>query len=112
MQTKTVKLKTTAGAGVFIAHPRTAAGYRRASRTFIVAVERVPHHITAAEVAATYTRTAVDVPCDGPYALWWADLARARPGHIVRPPARPAAQRLIAAGGSERGIQSIPRRRS
>ena len=112
MQAKTVKLKTTAAGEVSIAHPRTAAGYRRASRTFIVAVERVPDYITAAEVAATYTHTAVDVPCDGSYALLWEDVARARPGHIVRPPARPATQRLITAGGSERGVQHIPRRRS
>lgn len=112
MQTKTVKLKTTAAGEVSLAHPRATAGYRRPSRTFIVAVECVPQHITAAEVAATYTRTAVDVPCDGPYALLWEDLARARPGHIVRPPARSAAPRLIAAGGSERSAQYIPRRRS
>ena len=78
----------------------------------MVAIERVPPHLPTAAVLTASRTAAVDVSCDGPSRIAWEDLADARPGQIVRASSGRAAQRLIAAGGSERSAHSIPHRRS
>ena len=112
MQTKTVKLKTTDAGGVSLAPPAMHPGYHKDHDAFVVAIERVPTHLPAAAVLTAYRNAAVDVSFDGPYRIVWDDLAGTRPGQIVQANSGRAAQRLIVAGGSERGAQYIPRRRS
>ena len=112
MQTKTVQLKTNDAGAVSLAHPALHPGYHTDQGAFVVAVERVPSHLPTATVLTAYRTAAVDVSFDGPYTVLWDDLAGARPGQIVRASSGRAAQRLITAGGSERGAQYIPRRRS
>lgn len=112
MQTKTVKLKTNDAGGVSLAHPALHPGSHTDQGAFVVAIERVPTHLPTAAVLTAYRTADVDVSCDGPYRIAWEALADARPGQIVRASSGRAAQRLIAAGGSERSAQSIPRRRS
>ena len=112
MQTKTVKLKTNDAGAVSLAPPALHPGYHTDHGAFVVAIEGVPTHLPTAAVLTAYRTAAVDVSFDGPYRIAWEELAAARPGQIVRASSGRAAQRLIAAGGSERAAQSIPRRRS
>ena len=112
MPTKTVKLKTTAGAAVSLAPLALPPGSHTDHGACVVAIERVPTHLPTAAVLTAYRTAAVDVSCDGPSRIMWAELADARPGQVGRASSGRAAQRLIAAGGSERGAQYIPRRRS
>ena len=111
-QTKTVKPKTNDVGGVSLAHPAMPPGYHKQFGAFMVAVEHVPAGLPAATVLKAYRRAAIDVSFDGPYTVLWDDLAGARPGQIVRANSGRAVQRLIVAGGSERGAEYIPRRRS
>ena len=111
MQTKTVKLITNAG-GVSLVRPAMRAGDHKPTAAFVVAIERVPTHLPTATVLTAYRTAAVDVSFDGPYRIAWDDLAAARPGQIARAASGRVAQRLIAAGGSKRAAQYIPRRRS
>ena len=106
MQTKTVQLKTNAGGAVSLAPPALHPG----SHTDQGAC--VPPHLPPAAVLTASRTAAVDVSCDGPSRIAWEDLAAARPGQIVRTSSSRAAQRLIAASGSERSAHSLPRRRS
>ena len=112
MQTKTMKLKTNAGGGVSLAPPALHPGYHTDHGAFVVAIQHVPAHLPAATVPTAYRTAAVDVSFDGPFTVLWDELAGARPGQLVRASSNRAAQRLIAAGGSERNAQYIPRRRS
>jgi len=112
MQTKTVKLKTNDAGSVSLAPPGTRLGYHKDHGAFVVAIQHVPAHLPAAAVLTAYRTAAVDVSFDGPYTVVWDELAGARPDQLVRASSNRAAQRLIIAGGSERGAQYIPRRRS
>ena len=111
-QTKTVKLKTNDAGGVSLAHPAMRPGYHKQPGAFVVAIEHVPAHLPTATVLTAYRAAAIDVSFDGPYTVLWDDLAGARPGQLVRASSGRAAQRLIAAGGSEREAAYTPRRRS
>ena len=110
--TKTVQLKTNDAGDVSLAPPTMRPGYHKDHGAFVVAIERVPTHLSTAAVLAAYRTAAVDVSFNGPSRIVWDALAGARPGQIVRASSGRAAQRLIAAGGSERAAQYIPRRRS
>ena len=112
MQTKTVKLKTNDAGAVSLAPPAMRPGYHKDPSAFVVTIERVPAHLPTAAVLTAYRNAAMDVSFDDPSRIVWDDLAGARPGQIVRASSGHAAQRLIAAGGSERAAQYIPRRRS
>ena len=112
MQTKTVKLKTHAAGAVSLAPTTLPPGYHKAYGAVVVAIERVPAYLPPATVVTAYRTAAVDVSVDGPYRIAWEDLVGGRPGQLVRASSGRAAQRLIVAGGSKRGAQYIPRRRS
>ena len=112
MPTKTVKLKTTDAGGVSLASPEARTGHHKPAAAFVVAIEQVPDDVTAADVMTAYRTAAIDVSFDGPYSILWDDLAGARPDQIVRAASGRAAQRLIAAGGSEPQLAAPPRRRS
>ena len=112
MQTKTVQLKMTDAGGVSLAPPAMHPGSHKDHGAFVVAIERVPAHLSTEAVLTAYRNAAVNVSFDGPHRIVWDELAGARPGQIVRVNSGRAAQRLIVTGGSERGAQYIPRRRS
>ena len=112
MQTKTVTLKTNAADGVSLAPSTARPGYHKDHSAFVVAIQYVPAHLSAEAVLTAYRTAALDVSFDGPYTVLWDELVGTRPDQLVRASSGRAAQRLIAAGGSERGAQYIPRRRS
>ena len=109
-RTKTVKLETNDADGVSLAPPEARTGYHKPAAAFVVAIEQVPDDVTAADVMTAYRTAAIDVSFDGPYSILWDDLAGARPDQIVRAASGRAAQRLIAAGGSEPQLAVPPRR--
>ena len=112
MPTKTVQLKMTDAGSVSLAPSAMPPGSNTDHGAFVAAIERVPTRLPTAAVLTAYRTAAVDVSFDGPYRIVWDELADARPGQIVRANSGRAAQRRIVAGGSARGAQYIPRRRS
>ena len=112
MQTKTVKLKTNDTGGVSLAPPGVRPGYHKEQSAFVVAIQHVPAHLPPADVLTAYGTAAIDVSFDGPYTVLWDDLVGTRPDQIVRASSGRAAQRLLAAGGTEPQLARPPRRRS
>ena len=112
MQTKTVKLKMNDAGVVALAPPGYAPRLPHRPGRFCGRHRACAHPSPPAAVLTAYRTAAVDVSFDAPYRIAWEDLAGTRPGQIVRTRSGRAAQRLIAAGGSERSAQYIPRRRS
>ena len=112
MQPKTVKRKTNDVGRVSLAHPGARLGSHTDHGAFVVAIQHVPAHRPAAAVLTADRTAAGDVSFDGPSTVVWDELAGARPGQLGRTSSGRAAQRLMAAGRSERTAHYIPRRRS